>query len=136
MAKATYYKVVSHDYRRMISAIITGECQLSYHVGEWTKRKYWGPMVFKSLRDAQVFKRGNPGNGYLEVWECEARRVRKVTSYIPYADVFSDATKAKKKRFLAEIKNPYSVGRDPSEWHCAPNGTYIAEQIKLTRFVE
>ena len=138
MTKTTYYKVVSHNYRELTSAMITGVRKLVYHVGEWTHRTYWGPMVFKNVEDARKFMRENTvngGNGYLEIWECEAHRVRKVTCSIPYADVFSQASESKLKVLLAGMKKPGSVYQSFMDWHSAPTGTYIAEEVKLVKRV-
>ena len=130
----TMYKVVGTNNKELVSAIIKGKHQMTYRPGEWTKRKYWGPMVFERLDEARSFIRQNAKVRRLEIWECEVHRARKVTS-LPYASVFEEASCGGWRKLLKQMKDPGYVYWNCKELHSAP-GTFVVEEVKLTRFVE
>jgi hypothetical protein len=125
------YKVFSTNTATSLkSAVIRGKNAMVYHPLKWSKRTYWGPMVFTSLDRAQDFIKYNKEFLYIpQIWVCVAKRERVYEGYMPFSNVYSKLTPKEVRKARIIMKREHGNSKTGS-WRYTCNGeVVIAEQI-------
>lgn len=134
-----HYKVVRNDSGNYYSAQIENYFRVTYFVEQWVRGELGWLFIFKTQQAAEDFIGATPGD--LEVWECSALNVQTPSLVLQDADV-SNATENSEtlawyKSFWenAGYAEGYDQRRVPGRSLRAPDGTLMAEAVKLERKV-
>ena len=130
MKNETYYKAVAvdDDTGARMSYIVTGPLMCTYEPYVWTHRRKYGPFVFGSFEDAWQFVELTASSTYQwELWACEAREAKEITSVLP-GRLLNQWANRKVIAAMNDPANPIMVA--------APTGSYIASRIRLVERLE
>lgn len=137
------YKVVKRENGLLISCIINKsflpskyvlhKWQVKYTPYKSMKAKKGDVFIFKYLKDAEYFinsvlSRLFDKHSY-EIWECEAKNVKKVVSLAKLLDDFF------KLFWGGELLDEFTSPSPSSSFMSIPRGSYRASSIKLTKRV-
>lgn len=134
-----YYKIVKNINGKLFSAVIYNDYQIEYQQNVWIdkKPKTGGIFIFNDITSAKRFAEGFMSST-IRIYECKVRNPRKLKVrashhyYTGYITDFWDMVFAFKEK---RQKIDWWTVHKTTGYYTCPEGTYIANSIKLVKDV-